>query len=326
MRRRDLLAAFISASVVARARRARGEQALTVIVPDLPGGAAGTEMRILQPYLEQTLAQPVILDFRPGAGGIVGLMAGAQAATDGTALTLLTPAVTLAPWLSRRMDCTPANFAPLGRISFTPVVLIVRADAPYQSIADLLSRRAAREELAAPAPSDWDPSQVAQALFVARAGLSVHAVGGLNTPAERLRALLAGDVDLAFAPLDGVLDPGVAGQVRILAVSSPARVPRIPEVPSLRDAGLDIAVGGWRALASPAGSPRRVIDQLSEALRTVMEGPPLRAELTRAGLAPSWLGPDEVERVLTSEYRDAGTLFASLGVSVRKQVLGLEGR
>ena len=121
MRRRDLLAAFISASVVARARRARAEQALTVIVPDLPGGAAGTEMRILQPYLEQTLAQPVILDFRPGAGGIVGLMAGAQAATDGTALTLLTPAVTLAPWLSRRMDCTPADFAPPGRISFTPV-------------------------------------------------------------------------------------------------------------------------------------------------------------------------------------------------------------
>ncbi|MBV9118974.1 MAG: hypothetical protein JOY63_16570, partial [Acetobacteraceae bacterium] len=78
---------------MARARRARAEQALTVIVPDLPGGAAGTEMRILQPYLEQTLAQLVILDFRPGAGGIVGLMAGAQAATDGTALTLLTPAV-----------------------------------------------------------------------------------------------------------------------------------------------------------------------------------------------------------------------------------------
>ncbi len=76
MRRRDVLAAFISASVMARAPIARAEREVTIIVPDLPGGAAGTEMRILQPYLEQSLAQPVILDFRPGAGGIVGLMAG----------------------------------------------------------------------------------------------------------------------------------------------------------------------------------------------------------------------------------------------------------
>ncbi|HJS87228.1 MAG TPA: tripartite tricarboxylate transporter substrate-binding protein, partial [Acetobacteraceae bacterium] len=193
MRRRDLLAMFISASAAPALPVARAERALSVIVPDLPGGAAGTEMRVLQPYLEQALARPVVLDFRPGAGGIIGLMAGAQAAADGTTLTLLTPAVTLAPWLSRRMDCTPADFAPLGRISFTPVVLAVRADAPYADLAGLLARRAARETVAVPAPSEWDASQVAQALFLARAELSVRFVSGLNTPAERLAALLAGD-------------------------------------------------------------------------------------------------------------------------------------
>ncbi len=223
------------------------------------------------------------------------------------------------------MDCTPADFAPLGRISFTPVVLAVRADTPYATIADLLDRRAGHEELAVPAPSDWDPSQVGQALFVARAGLSVHAVAGLNTPAERIQALLAGDVDLAFAPLDHVLSQSIAGRVRVLGVSSAARVPQLPAVPSLREAGLDVVAGAWRALALPAGSARPVLDRLSDALRTVMEGPPLRAELTGTGLTPSWLGPDEAARALLAEYREAGTLFASLGLSVRKEVLGMGG-
>ncbi len=323
MRRRDLLSAFMSASVALRARGARAERELTIVVPDLPGGAAGATMRILQPYLEQSLARPVVLDFRPGAGGIVGLTAGAQATADGTTLTLLTPAVTLAPWLSRRMDCTPADFAPVGRISFSPAVLAVRADAPYAGVADLLARRAEHEELAVPAPSDWDPPQVGQALFVARAGLSVHSVAGLTTPAERMAALLAGDVDLAFAPLGQVLDQGVAARLRVLGVSGPVRVPQMPAVPSLRETGFDIAVGAWRTLALPAGSPRQAIEQLSSALRTIMESPRLRAELTNAGLTPAWLGPTETTRALLDEYREAGTLFTALGLSVRAQVLGL---
>ncbi|HJS87160.1 MAG TPA: tripartite tricarboxylate transporter substrate-binding protein, partial [Acetobacteraceae bacterium] len=177
--------------------------------------------------------------------------------------------------------------------------------------------------VAVPAPSEWDASQVAQALFLARAELSVRFVSGLNTPAERLAALLAGDVDLAFVPLDRVLDPGSSARLRVLAISSPARVAQMPAVPSLREAGLDIAVGAWRALALPVRSAHPVREQLGTALRTVMENPRLRAELTDAGLAPSWLGPDESARALLAEYREAGTLFASLGVSVRKEILGL---
>jgi tripartite-type tricarboxylate transporter receptor subunit TctC len=236
---------------------------------------------------------------------------------------LLTPAVTLAPWLSRRMDCTPADFAPIGRISFSPAVLAVRAGAPYAGVADLLARRAAHEELAVPAPFDWDPPQVGQALFLARAGLSAHAVAGLTTPAERMAALLAGDVDLAFAPLDQVLDPGIAARLRALGVSGPSRVPRMPAVPSLREAGFDVPVGAWHILALLAESPRSTVEGLGETLRTIMESPRLRAELTGAGLAPAWLGPDETTRALLTEYREAGTLFTALGLSVRKEVLGL---
>jgi tripartite-type tricarboxylate transporter receptor subunit TctC len=132
-----------------------------------------------------------------------------------------------------------------------------------------------------------------------------------------------GDVDLAFAMLDQVLDPGDAGRLRVLGVSGPARVPQLPAVPILRETGFDIGVGAWRMLALPAGTPRRTVEQLSEALRIVMASPQLRAELTEAGLVPAWLGPVETRHALLGEYRAAGMLFTALGLSVRRQVLGL---
>jgi len=131
------------------------------------------------------------------------------------------------------------------------------------------------------------------------------------------------DDQLKLRPLDQVLDLGIAARLRVLGVSGPARVAQMPAVPSLREAGFDIAVGAWRTLALPAGSPRPVPDQLSMALRTILEGPQLRAELSSAGLTPSWLGPAETARALLAEYHEAGTLFASLGLNVRKQGLRL---
>lgn len=321
MRRRDFLGGLLTTGLALSAHAAWAERPVSIVVPSLPNGEAGATVRILQPYLEQALACPVVLDFRPGAGGIIGLTAGAQAAPDGATLTLLTPAVTLAPWISRRMDCSPVDFTPVGQISFTPAALLVRSDAPYAALSDLLARRAAT--LAVPAVSDWDPPQVAQGLFLARAGLTSRAVSGLTTEAERIGALVAGDIDFAFAPLDQALDSSVASQVRILAVSAPARVPRIPAVPSLRELGFEIAVGGWRTLALPAGTPRALVERLGAVLKTIMESRPLRTELTSAGLAPGWLGPTEARQAVLGEYRDAGALFAALGVAVRKEMVGL---
>ncbi len=323
MRRRHLLGGLLTTGLAMSAGAARAERSVSIVVPSLPNGEAGATVRILQPYLEQALACPVVLDFRPGAGGIVGLTAGAQAAPDGATLTLLTPAVTLAPWISRRMDCSPVDFAPVGQVSFTPAVLVVRSDAPYAAFSDLLARRAGADALAVPAVSDWDPPEVAQGLLLARAGLIVRQVAGLTSEAERLGAVLAGDVDLAFTSLDRALDPGIASRVRILAVSAPARVARIPNVPSLRELGFEIAVGAWRTLALPAQAPSAAVAHLGAVLKTVMESRPLRTELTNAGLAPGWLGPADARHALLTEYRDAGALFEALGVAVRKETLGL---
>lgn len=323
MRRRDFVTGLASVAALTSARGAPAEAALTIVVPDLPSGESGTAARVLQPYLERALSRPVILDFRPGAGGIVGLTGGAQAAPDGTTLTLLTPAVTLAPWLNRRMDCSPADFAPVGQISFTPSVLVVRSAGTDNTLPDLLARGAKAGALAVAAWSDWSPPEVAQALLLARAAITAHERTGLTTEADRLAALQARDIDLAFVSLDAALDPTIAPWARALAVSAPARVARMPAVPSLRELGFDITIGAWRALALPAAAPSALVSRYGATLRTVMANPSLGDELREVGLSPGWLGPAETRHALLDEYHAAGALFATLGLTVRKEMLGL---
>ncbi len=321
MRRRSFVTGLIGSAITSRI--ARAEPAVSIVIPDFPGGASGTAARILQPYLEAAFARAVTLDFRPGAGGIVGLTGGAQAAPDGANLTLLTPAVTLAPWLNRRMDCSPDDFAPVGQVSFMPSVLVVRAAGADATLAGLLKRGAQPSALVVPgSASDWGPSEVAQALLLLRAGLTVRTVGGLAREADRLAALEEDEVDFAFVSLDAALDASVASWTRPLAVSSAARVARLKDVPSLREQGLDIAIGAWRALALPAATPRNVVERYGAILKAVMADPALGEELREAGLLPDWLGPADTRQVLQGEYRTAGALFTALGLTVRRELLG----
>lgn len=316
MRRRNLLGgglAALAARGAVAAPSGETDRVLAIIIPDLPGGQGGTAARILQPHLERALGRPVILDFRPGAGGIVGLTAGSQADSDGAVLTLLSPAVALAPWLSRRMDCVPADFAPIGQISFTPTLLVVGARSPYRRVADLLG--APTNALVAAAPSGWDPPDVAQALFLSRSRLHARELVGLANDEDRLAALERGDLDFAFVQAGRLASP-----VRALAASGPARE---AGVPTLRETGLDVVVGAWRVLAAPAGTPAAVIERLAASVKSVMDTGSVRAEMEAAGLTPSWLSPAECRRAMDAEYRSAGKLLAARGLSVRQEMLGL---
>ncbi len=323
MRRREILslpllgAAFLAGGGAAAA----AETPLSLIVPDLPGGEAGILARALQPQLEQALKQETLIDYRPGAGGILGLTAGARAPADGTTLTLLGPAITEAPWLTWRVDCTPDDFACLGRLTCCPTVLCVRPDSPFNRLAELISALQARPgELAAPAPAGWSTSELAQAMFLSRVRASVRRVAGLENGAQRLAALRDGQIDFAFALAEELRSGNTQADHRALAVSSAGRVPMLPDVPSFPELGLDIALGTWRALAVPAGTPRPVVERLASVLRSAMTSPQLAAEFAHLRINGAWLGPAETQQAVLTEYRAVGTLFASLGVNVRKQV------
>ncbi|MGH7043217.1 MAG: Bug family tripartite tricarboxylate transporter substrate binding protein [Acetobacteraceae bacterium] len=308
MRRRMLLGAL--AGAVIAPIRARAEADLGVIVPELPTGAAGTALRVLRPFFEDALGRPVFLDFRPGAGGIVGLGAGARAAPDGATLTLLNQTVVLGPWLSTRMDCVPADFAPLGQISYVPTVLLAGRAAPWRDLAGLLADARAGRVLTVPAPWDWRPADFAQALFLSRLKLAHRPLTG----ADRLALLYRGAVDLAFVEADRL--SGSTG-VRTLAVAGPARLPDLPDVPTFAEAGIDLSVGSWLRLGAPAATPLPIQQHLAGALRQILANPAATAALRKEGIAPAWLDGAAAAKRISAEYQAAGTLFSALGLNVR---------
>lgn len=322
MRRRLFLGGLAAAPLAGVAPRARADDGISIIVPDLPTGEAGAALRALRPFLEDALASPVFVDFRPGAGGILGLVDGARAAADGRILTVLTPALTLAPWLSDRMDCAPADFAALGQISFAPSLLLVGPQAPWPTLATLLAEAQAGRELHVAAPWNWQPAALAEALFLKDSGLKHVQIAGARTPGEQLALLANGQLDLAFATLPLRRLRHAAPSLRVLAVAGPARLPDLPAVPTLSEAGIAVSLGNWRMLGVPAATTSAVQAQLAAALRHVMAGIPACAAMRDAGAAPCWLDGPAADQRMQSEYRAAESLFSELGLNIRAQAQG----
>ena len=303
-----------------RDRAAAGGGPVSILVPAFPDAPAGLAARLLQPRLELALDRPVIVDFRPGAGGITGLGDGARAPADGATLTLLTPAIVAAPWLSQRMDWTPRDFAPIGRISFTPEVLVVAAGSPYRTLAGLMAAlRAHPGALPAPFDDTWSSAEIAEVMFLDRAGLAARPVAGSHIAA----GLADGTLAFAVRPMPWTLGGIAAGRLRALAVSAPADgdarrdAPPLPGVPRFRELGLEVTIGSWLVLAAPAGTPAAVLAPLRAALREAMAAEGLRARLAAGGIAPAWQDGPAAEAAMVAEYRALGRLFTAIGAGWR---------
>ncbi len=322
MRRRQMIGlagAVAGMAALGRAARA-GTSGVALIVPDFPSAPAGIAARLLQPALSAALGCRVIVDFRPGAGGIVGLMAGARASDDASVLTVLTQAIVAAPWLAARMDAEPGDFTPIGRISFTPEVLLVGAARPWHRLADLIAAlRADPGHIRTSFDGAWTSAEIAEVMLLDRAGVAARPVPGPGVAAA-LRDLRLG---FALRPLPAALAALAGGGLRALAVSAPARVAALPDVPTLREQGIDVALGSWLALAAPRGTAAWRLAPAQAALRRVLAEEGVRAALNAAGLPPAWLGPTATARAIGREYRALGALFTAAGVNVRQTAVAV---
>ncbi len=207
MRRRTLLSAagMAGAGLVcgmalgtrrAVARAAFPSRALTLIVPFSPGSSVGVNTRLLQPHLAQALGQDVELQFEAGGAGLTGHLLGVEAATDGYTMTMVSSSLTAQPWLSRASVAAPDNFAYIGQVTCLPSLLLVRADSPYRTMAELVTAlRASPESLTTGNLAGWWPPALAQALFVLRAAIRPRVVSSYYGGPELLVALAQGQVD-----------------------------------------------------------------------------------------------------------------------------------
>lgn len=267
---------------------------ITVVSPYPPGGTNDIVGRLFADKLAVRLGQPIVFENRPGAAGIVGTLGVTRAAPDGyTLLMANNGALVVQPLVSAQAKYDAAeSFTPIVRLAVAYQFVGINADVPAKSMAELVA-------LARRNPGKLNYGSAGSGSFGHFSGEMLRLATGaemLHVPyrgsAAAVTDLVSGQIQAMFDPL--VLSQAESGRVRVLATSSPTRLARYPDIPTMREAGLpDYDPVGWFGLFGPAGLPKDIAARIAEAAAEFSKEPEIVQKLEAAGLAPGAMLPDE---------------------------------
>jgi len=288
-----LLAALLSRFAVAAHAQSTG--IIRIIVPFAPGGINDTAARLLQPHLEKALRQTVIVDNKPGATGIVGTDAVARAAPDGRTLVMVASSFTALPASSAKLPYDSVrDLTAVALVGQNPLLFIVNSKVAAKSLGEFVALAKERPgKLNYATPGAAGQNHLVAELFSQRAGIRMEQVpyrGG--TPA--VQAVIAGDVEFAvLSPLVS-LPQIAAGTLRPLAVTSLARDPQLPDVPTVAEQGFpNFEATQWVGLLTAGRTPPDVVARLNAEVNKALQDPELVAKLAQLGMSPGRGTPAE---------------------------------
>jgi len=307
-------AAFLSSP--ASANDVYPSRNITMIVPFAPGGFADTVARLVAPEMEKALQKPVVVENRSGTGA--GIASAARADADGYTVLMALNSVTVIPESARASGQKPpyelSQLAPIALITADPSVFLVRPDAPWKTLAELIADARKRPGAISYASSgSFGVSHLTAEAAAKAAGaklLHVPYRGG----APSMTALLSKDVDFTIQSPPVANQNIAAGNARALAVSTANRAKSMPGTPSLKEEGIDVDVPFWSALFVPAETPAPVRAKLLDALKQAMASDELRQKLAAAGTEVRFLHGAEFEKFLAKEAADMSALVKELSL------------
>ncbi|HEY0961395.1 MAG TPA: tripartite tricarboxylate transporter substrate binding protein [Pseudomonadales bacterium] len=274
-----------------------------IIVPFGAGGLADVTIRLAGEHLSVATGQPVVIENRPGAGGVAATTTMLSAAPDGYTLIVLTNGTTIAEtqFADLPYDIT-ADLRPVSALAWFDLVLMTSPDSGVTSLQDLLTKAATRPGgLRIATINPGSTQHLSAELFKSKAGVAGTVISYRTTP-DVLGALLRGEVDLAieaYTALKGAID---SGQAVPLAVTGEARNPALPEVPTVAEAGVaDYVVTGWNAVYTNAGTPDEVVARLNEEIAKVTALPEIQQRFAELGVEARSSTPDEIHQRLLAD-------------------------
>jgi len=297
--------------LAARAQSGDGFPArpLRAIVPFPPGSATDGIARFVGERISRSLGQPVVVENVTGANGAIAARQAARAAPDGHAFLFATNSThAAAVHLMREPGYDPVrDFAPVALTSIAPLVLMVRADFPARNVAEFVAEARAR-----PGALNYGTGNIgslaAAQLLLSITGVSAERISYRGTPAA-VTDLLAGRVQFMVSDLASAGEHVRAGTLRALGVTPAQRIPMLPEVPTLQEAGVpgyDFA--SWVAVFLPARSPDAAVQRLNREIRTVVDSEEGRRYALSLGLVSSTGTPDELARFQAREIEQWGRI------------------
>jgi len=292
---------------------------VTLVVPYPPGGGVDAMARVVAAKLSDALHQQFIVDNRPGAGGTIGTRVVAQAAPDGYTLLLgHTGTISINPSLYTHAGYDPRkDFAPIGLVASMPVALLAHPSFSAKSIAEFIATAKAQPgKLNLGTSALGTGGYMCAELFKAEAGIDVAIIPYKGT-APVMNDLLGGHVPIAFGVLPPALGNIQAGKLRAIAVTSKKRFSLLPDVPTFDESGLPgfEAVLHYGVLA-PAGTPKEIVDRLSEELRKLVDNPDVQTQIHNEGGDPMTSTPAEYTADIDKEEKKWSGLVKKLGLKV----------
>jgi len=309
-------AALGGAAAVAVWRPVLAEDRPLRIVLGFPAGAGiDTITRLIAEKMRLSLNRPVVVENKPGAGGIVANLAVKAAAPDGNTL-LMTPLATMVayPHSYSKLDYDPfKDYVPVAHVAAFPLAFGVGPNVPAKTLSEYvaLARQGGSYANFASASVGSLPHFFG-ILFARTAGIQLTHVPYKGT-ASVLPALLAGEIAAAVVPISDLGALAQSGKVRILATSGAKRAPQYPDVPTFKEAGYDIEGAAWYALFAPAGTPKDIVERLASSATDAVHQPDLKQHIDPLGLEATGLGPAELGAILRADYDKWGPVIRASG-------------
>jgi tripartite-type tricarboxylate transporter receptor subunit TctC len=313
------LCAGLVALLAAPAAADYPDRPIKLVVPFPAGGGADALARTIMPRVAQELGTSIVIDNRPGAGGNVGAEFVAHAAPDGYTLlygTNGTHAINRTLYAKQGFDPV-RDFAPVSRMTQIAALLVVNPSVPAKSVAELVDfAKANPGRVFFASAGNGTTSHLAGELFKTSAGIDIVHVpyrGGGLAAAD----VAGGQVQMMIDVMPNVLPLATGGKLRAIGVTTAARVPAAPEIPTIAESGLPgFEVSAWDGIFAPAGTPAAVVDRLNAAIRTALADPKVREALVARGAQPVASTPDELARHVATESEKWARVVRQSGAKI----------
>jgi tripartite-type tricarboxylate transporter receptor subunit TctC len=287
-----------------------------LLVPFPPGGAVDVVARSLGDELAKRLGQSIIIENRPGAGGTLAAMATAKSAPDGYTLVVVASGHAIAPFLFPKLQYDVfKDFTPVSLLGDSPNLVLVRADSPMKTLADLIAlARQKPGQLSYGHAGNGTSPHLAGELLKVTAKIDIASIpykGG----APALNDLMGGHIPIAFNNLPEAIGQFQAGTVRPLAVTTIKRTPMLPDVPTVAESGLtEYDTGVWWGVLAPAGLPADIQARLSHDCAEAMTSPAVTERFRTLGATPIGGSAADFAKLIRADYDKWGPVIKAAGI------------
>ena len=301
----------------ASGQQAYPSKALKIVVPFGAGGVADLTARTVAQKMGENMGQSIVIENKPGAGGVVATDAVAKSTPDGYTLLLMSNATAVSAGLFKSLPYdAEKDLIPLSVLGTFDIAIVVPQESKFASLADLLAfAKANPGKLNIGSINVGSTQHLAAELFKSTAGIDAQVVPFNGTPAV-LTALRGGQIDVGVEILAPVL-PQIKGQaLRALAVTGDKRAAALPQVPTAKEAGVKtLYAASWNALAAPAKTPRDIVQRLNQEIQSALNNPDVRKKLIDMNVDPQPGTLQQAADLLSSETRRWGDVIQRAGIA-----------